>query len=195
MSKKYLPEGYSSKGLLALLRDVIEKLNKQSDIKRGGLYHTLSGAMQDRITGMGVINIPEFVLLMQELGLMRHRGGGKNVVWQVVCSTFFDEIVTDVWIVRAQLCLAKRTEVNETIRALREQVKELEAKSAAPFPGSLKSIDEIADMVVTIEKLQESLESERVKVVELESKLDTQLSIDYDAVLAAAIKRARERAA
>ena len=194
MSKKYLTEGYASSGLITLLRDVVEKLNKQIDIKKGGLYHTLTGAMQDRVMGMGIINIPEFVLLMQELGLMRHRGGGKNVVWQVVCSTFFDEIVTDVWIVRAQLCLAKRTEANDIIRALREQVKELEAKSATTVSSRSKSIDEIADMVVTIEKLQESLESERVKVVELESKLDTQLSIDYDAVLAAAIKRARERA-
>lgn len=194
MPKKHFPEGSTgSTDLIALLRGVVEKLNHQPDVVKGGLYHTLSGAMQDRITTFGVVNVSGFVLLMQELGLLRHRGAAKAVVWQVICLTFFDEVVSQAWLDRAQARLVKHVEMTETLRVLRERVAELEKKDVPTKAVGVKSVDEIAEMVVAIERLQEKNVEQGRRIVELEAVIASHENVDHDAALAAAIKRARER--
>lgn len=195
MAKKFLPN--ETTDLVSVLRSVVVGLNKQPDVGRGGLYHTLPGAMNDRVSAMGVVNVAHFILLMQELGLLRKWGGGSAVVWQVVCITFFDEIVTPMWLERAQACLAKHIETTDTLRSLREQVAAAEDERTArdENPVGAKSIEEIADMVVTIERLEAALAERDTEVATLKQKLEERPKFDADAALAAAIKRARERMA
>ena len=195
MAKKYVTEG-GAQDIETTLRSAVEMLNAEPDIKKGGLYHTLEGAMQERFVKLGIMNVPEFVLLMQELGLLRHRGGGRMVVWQVICRTFFDEVVSPPWLSRAQACVAKRVEMNETLRdlrALRERVTELETTSKDVDVVGTQSLDEIADMVVRIESLETTLRVRDERIAELERELDKRSNVNHDAALAAAIKRARER--
>ncbi len=196
MAKKYLLEGGEGSDLVTTLRTVVTMLNAEPDIQKGGLYHTLPGAMQDRVVKAGIMNIPEFVLLMQEIGLLRHRGGGRVIIWQVVCVTFFDEIISPPWLERAQACLAKRVESLTEARMLRERISELQAQTHGPVQsaGCLKSIDEIAEMVVAIETLKETVASRDVQIASLQADLAKCASVDHDAALAAAIKRARSRA-
>lgn len=195
MAKKYLPEGSSDQAIATTLKNAVVMLNREPDIQKGGLYHTLTGAMQERFAKLGIINVPEFVLLMQELGLLRHRGGGKTVTWQVICVTFFEEIISPPWLERAQACLVSRAEMNKSIRVLRDQVVNLETKHKNTPVGGGKSFEEIAEMVVTIERLEADLCLRNERVSQLEKELAQQEVVDYDAILAAAIKRVRERTA
>ena len=195
MAKKYVTEG-GAQDIETTLRSAVEMLNAEPDIKKGGLYHTLEGAMQERFVKLGIMNVPEFVLLMQELGLLRHRGGGRMVVWQVICLTFFDEVVSPPWLSRAQACVAKRVEMNETLRdlrALRERVTELETTSKDVDVVGTQSLDEIANMVVKIEQLEVTNSKQAERITTLEAEIAKQKSVDYDGALAEAIKRARER--
>ncbi len=189
---KYVTEG-GDQDIETTLRSAVAMLNAERDIKKGGLYHTLEGAMQERFVKLGIMNVPEFVLLMQELGLLRHRGGGRMVIWQVICLTFFDEVVSPPWLLRAQACLAKRIEQNESIRALRERVTELETTSKDVDVVGTQSLDEIADMVVKIEQLETKNSKQAERITTLEAEIAKQKSVDYDGALAEAIKRARER--
>lgn len=189
---KYVTEG-GDQDIETTLRSAVAMLNAERDIKKGGMYHTLEGAMQERFVKLGIMNVPEFVLLMQELGLLRHRGGGRMVVWQVICLTFFDEVVSPPWLLRAQACLAKRIEQNESIRALRERVTELEMTGKGADVVGAQSLDEIAEMVVRIESLETTLHVRDERIAELERELDKRSNVNHDAALAAAIKRARER--
>lgn len=195
MAKKYVTEG-GAQDIETTLRSAVEMLNAEPDIKKGGLYHTLEGAMQERFVKLGIMNVPEFVLLMQELGLLRHRGGGRMVVWQVICLTFFDEVVSPPWLSRAQACVAKRVEMNEALRdlrALRERVTELETTSKDVDVVGTQSLDEIANMVVKIEQLEVTNSKQAERITTLEAEIAKQKSVDYDGALAEAIKRARER--
>lgn len=193
MKRKFLSEGVELE-LVTLLRLVVGKLNLLPELVRGGLFHTLSKvSMNERLIALGFTNVPHLLLLMQEIGLLRKWGGGGNTVWQVVCVTFFDEVVTPMWLERAQARLEKHVESTESLRVLREQVEALDtAKAAAPVVG-LKSLDEIAIMVVELERLQKTVVEQTARIASLESELAARTSIDPDAALAAAIKRARER--
>ena len=79
---------------------------------------------------------------------------------------------------------------------LRERISELQAETQGSVQGTgcLKSIDEIAEMVVAIETLSETVTSRDVQVASLQAELAKCASVDHDAALAAAIKRARSRA-
>ena len=81
-------------------------------------------------------------------------------------------------------------------RLLRERITELQAQAHGSVQGTgcLKSIDEIAEMVVAIETLKETIASRDVQVASLQAELTKCSSVDHDAALAAAIKRARSRA-
>lgn len=191
MGKKYFPN--SEGDLTSLLRSAVKSLNEQPDIERGGLYHTLKGSMNNRVmAARSIINVPHFILLMQELGLLRRWGGGTTTVWQVICLTFFDEVVTPVWLERAQANLDKHVETMESLRLLRERVTKLEGQGSVAPVGS-RSLDEIATMVIELEKLREAVGSRDQEIVSLRRELEEQSKVNPDAALAAAIRRARER--
>lgn len=189
MAKKFMSSGEAD--LVTVLRKVVTVLNEQADIVRGGLFHTLPGAMNDRVEQMGVLNVPHIILLMQELGLLRRWGGGGATVWQVLCITFFEEVMVGAWVERAEMCLQKHIETTDSLRILKARVATLEA-SPAPAVGT-QSIDEIATMVVQLEGLQRDLAARDEQIANLERVLTERPVFDPDAALAAAIKRVRER--
>jgi hypothetical protein len=195
MAKKTISTEESSE-LLANLRRIVAILNETKDLVKGGMYHTISGAMQSRLEEMGLVSIPWLMLLAQEIGILRYFGGSKPGVWQVICITFFDEIVTPPWLERAYLRVEKHKEETRTLHALREQVTLLEARGASSsdsVPTGGKSLDEIASMVVKIEQLEAGSVSKDERIASLEQELAKQKSVDYDSALAEAIKRARGR--
>ncbi len=191
VAKKFLPSEETN--LATLLRHVVELLNKQVDIVRGGLYHTLPGSMNDRVSVMGAVNVAHFILLMQEIGLLRKWGGGGTTVWQVICITFFDEVMHAEWFERSQLRLQKHIETTDSLRTLRLRVTELETRGDSPASVGMKSLEEIATMVVELETFQKKAKEQAARIADLERELAQRASIDSDAMLAAAIKRARER--
>lgn len=193
--KKFIQNGKEIE-IVDLLKSVTTLLNKAEGLIKGGVYHTLPGAMHNRISAMGVINVPYLVLLMQEVGLLRKWGGGGATVWQVLCVTFFDEMVTPQWLERSLASLDKHTETTAELRTLREQVTTGQVREhVETSPVGQKSIEEIAEMVVTIERLEASLAARDEQIARLERTLAERPAFDADAALAAAIKRARGQAA
>jgi hypothetical protein len=190
MKRKFQSEGAVSE-LPTLLRQIVEKLNAAPELERGGLYHTLRVPMNERLTALGYTNVPHLLLLMQEIGLLRKWGGGAVTVWQVVCFTFFDEVVTPAWLDRAHACLEKHVETTRLLSTRKGQTTEREAQGANPV--GVKSIEEIAEMVVTIERLETTVEALNAEVDTLKHTLAERPTFDPDAALADAIKRARER--
>lgn len=180
----------AEQNLLSTLKGVVERLNAEPGIVKGGLFHSLPGAMNERVAFTGILNIPEFILLMQELGLIRHRGGGRAVTWEVICVTFVEEVATTPWLERAQASLARRKETIESLRIARVRIAELEARGESSGAGS-KALEEIAGMALDLENARAALAKKDDEIAALERKLAEQVSIDPDAALAAAIKRLR----
>jgi len=177
--------------LVEILRKVVGLLNKQTDIVRGSVFHTLSGSMNDRIAQMGVVNVAHFVLLMQELGLLRKWGGGAATVWQVIEAKLFDEVVAPEWLERAQVCLQKHMDATEELRLLKAHISALKGASSPGTPVGEKSLIEIGALVVEVEGLRAQLATSERRAAELERVLAEQPTFDADAALALAIKRAR----
>lgn len=183
---------FASEGsLVEILRKAVALLNQQADIVRGVLYHTLPGSMNDRVATMGVVNVAHFVLLLQELGLLRKWGGGTVVVWQVVEMKFFDEVVAPEWLERAQVCLQKHMDTTEDLRLLKARISALEGASNPGTSVGEKSLIEIGALVVELEGLRTQLATSECRVAELERALAERPAFDADAALALAIKRAR----
>ena len=195
MAKKFSADGAT---LTELLRKVVVYLNQEIDLVRGHIFHSLLGAMNERVNSLNLINVPELLMLMQELGLLRHRGGGKLHVWQVVDISFFDEIAEGQWLEKAQLCLVKYKEGLDELRALRVRVAQLESLSSAGSMKTMvahavgeKTMEEIAELVVESERLKAALIVSNAQVDDLRRELSERPTFDADAALAAAIKRAR----
>jgi hypothetical protein len=188
MKRKFLLNGLEV-DLLALLRQVVEKLNVAPSVERGGLYHTLRVPLSEYVATLGYTNVPHLLLLMQEIGLLRKWGGGGATVWQVLCITFFDEVVKPVWLERACACLDKRIEMQDEIRVLRAHA----TGDTPSSPVGTKSLEEIATIVVELEELRRVTTGQKTEIAELRCKLEEQSKVDPDAALAAAIRRARER--
>ncbi len=193
MVKRTITSKESSE-VLSTLRRIVTTLNEAKDLVKGGLYHSIPGAMQSRFEEMNLVSIPWLMLLAQELGVLRYFGGSKPGVWQVICITFFDEVVSPPWLERAYVCAEKHKDDVRKLLVLRERVIELEAKTTSTGgPVGGQSLEEIASMVVTIEQLEAANSKLAERVATLEAELAKQKSVDYDGALAEAIKRARER--
>lgn len=192
MAKKTISVSESVE-LLDTLRRIVTTLNESKDLVKGGMYHTIPGAMQNRLEEMSLVSIPWLMLLAQELGVLRYFGGGKSSVWQVICVTFFDEVVSPPWLERAYLRVEKHKEDTRSLHGLRERVTALEApiRSAEVTPGQ-KSLDEIAEMVVRIEELEAEVGKLELLSNSLKQEIASRPIVDLDAALASAIKKVRE---
>lgn len=196
MKKKTITQDDVS-GFQASLRKVVTALNKAEDIVKGGMYHTIPGAMQDRLEAMGLVSIPWLMLFMQELGILRYWGGGKSGVWQVICITYFEDITPAAWVERAHSKVEKHCDESRNLLTLRQRVAQLEAASNSALPAEAvvgsKSLDEIAEMVVRIEELEAEVAKLEQQTSSLKQELAAKPKIDPDTALAAAIRKVRER--
>lgn len=212
MAKKILVTDVFLSSTKDTMRGLVEALNLLPDIKKGGLYHTLLIAMQTYLETLGIISIPKMMLLMQEVGALRRPcvTEGSGTVWEVICITFFDDVVTLPWLKKACINLEKHEGRLRELQLLHEQVIKLntrwaeankssvgaETSTASSMEGSeAKVLDQIAEMVVKIEELEAELQSRDARIIELTSELAKLQAVDPSAALAAAIVRARERKA
>lgn len=190
MGRKFFLNGETVE-LLDLLRTLTNNLNQIADLMKGCLYHTLRGAMHERITAMGVVNVPHLVLLMQELGLLRKWGGGGATVWQVLDITFFESVMVPEWLERAQVCLQRHIDSTEQLRLLQQRVSELEVGSLEAQPVGEQTLAEIAAMTVELQETRAALAACQERIRILETELAQKPAFDADVALAAAIRRVR----
>lgn len=180
--------------LKGALRYVITKLNEEKDIKRGGLYHVLNGAMRQRLECLKIpaAYIADFALMMQEVGLSRHYGGGTNTIWEVIDIRLFDEVVIDEWLEKAYSNLCQRHATMTSCRKLREKMDGLE-KSGPPANSDIlpEHIEQMAEMVAEVERLGNLIEQKKDRIVELEKELANRPKNDASAVAAELVNRFR----
>jgi hypothetical protein len=83
--------------------------------------------MQSRLKQHGVppTYLADFLLLMQELGLARRRGGSRKTIWEVSCTTYFDSFVTDEWLEIALQRLQQRHSKSTANRKMRAELAAL----------------------------------------------------------------------
>lgn len=176
--------------LIGALRHVITTLNQSEDVERKSLYHILSGSMRARLEVIGIPDtyIADFSLVMQELGLARHRGG-KWIVWEIVDITFFDEIVTQVWVDKAIHTIAQRHDSSKELRVLREKVEQAEKPDLSHAGDSPEFIEPMAEMVAEVERLNSVVTEQGETIVRLETELSNRPDNSPAAVAAALIER------
>ncbi|MBM3271909.1 hypothetical protein FJY94_01325 [Candidatus Kaiserbacteria bacterium] len=183
---------------IGTIRYVTDFLCKQKSIERGGLYHTLPGSMKDRLGPLHIKSMPELLLLMQELCLLRHRGGHNTTVWQVACTTYFEEFVSEEWVARARHNLQKRREMLAELDWFKKQSRE-------PVPGSRDApdntideqadpqlIEQMAEMVAEVERLRGECASKDGRIGTLEAELAERPKDNPRAVAAALVERFRQ---
>lgn len=180
--------------LTGALRHVLTKLNEEDGIQKGALYHVLNGGLQSRVQSFGIPNtyLVDFVLLMQDLGLARHRGAHTVTVWEVVDVKFFDEFVTKEWLRRALDNLQKRHEKNAVHVRLRQRVERLESEGAQRPSVPSTHIEQMAEMVAEVERLSELNNAKNAEITSLKAELASRPKDDPEAVVEALVSRFRK---
>lgn len=164
------------------LRYAVAKLKEAPDTVAGVIFNSLKGSLTDRLksVGISVTHVADLILLMQELGIARHRGGGRNVEWQVVDISCFEEFVTKEWLECAVQALSARHASTASVRDMKKQLK---AGNDTAQPATL-TLEELAEMVAEIEQL-------RRQVKDLKLELSVQPVPDPRAVANELVERVR----
>ncbi len=120
------------------IRRVVRHLNSQPDLEKGGLFHTFRGSLDVRLRSLEIRNRPYLSTLLQELGVARFWGKNSTVVWQVVCASFLDEILDDVWFARGVAATDKHDSLVISHRQMGDRVEKLK-KQLEETPRSVTS--------------------------------------------------------
>lgn len=161
------------------LRYVMAKLNEEKDIQRNVLFHTLPGAMQERLKGYGIPDryLADFLLCMQNIGLVYKFGGGRTVRWDVADLNFFNEFVTCDRVKSALSRLSKRHDEHEKLRRLEKKVEK--SNESAQQVGSDKDVrmemnEHLAQVIATTEHQQSELAEKDAEISQLKKQLADQ---------------------
>lgn len=174
--------------IIAYVRPIVQHLNHEKDVRRGGLYHTLPGSMSARLKPLALSNMPVTILFMQEIGLLRRRGAQAVTIWQVADASFFDEFVSKEWIVQAKHNLDKHLERTE--RAYRARQADGDKPPDEPAPAA--NLEHMAEMVATVERMAAELVTKDEYIAALQAQLAERPKDDPQAVAAALVERFRK---
>ena len=141
--------GTSVPSLAGTLRSVVRQLNNDMTAVDNGLYHKISGSLRDRLVEYGVPLglVPECTLLMQKLGIARCYRGSKTF-WEIVDVQFFDEFVSERWMIKAYAAIVeeeseyKRRVHLESLLARQSQGQISKSKSGASDATNVHQIRE-----------------------------------------------------
>lgn len=189
--------------LMGAMCYVTEHLNMETDIKKGGLYHELPGGMQARLKKFGIPEryIADFLLLLQEVGIVRRHGGGHHVHWEVSCMTYFEAFATVAVVKRSLECLTERHAKNEELRRLKARLERFEKTPPTHSPAVSTVIAEdpdyithMAEMVAEVEKLHLKDVEKTARITTLEAELASRPKVDAKASMDALVERFKKSA-
>ena len=122
----------TSQQLIKQLRDVIEKLNKLAEAELKTLVIVRTPLIKFLRT-LNIINVTDFLLLMQELNLAQQSKIENKKEWRVIKTANFDDYVTENTLKSAQLRVRTRNRFTTTNANLRNKIEYLSNKLNSIF--------------------------------------------------------------
>ncbi|NTW13707.1 MAG: hypothetical protein HGA31_01615 [Candidatus Moranbacteria bacterium] len=137
--------------LTGAMRHAVEKLNRETDLGDGTVYHTLHGSMTERLKIFGFLgtHLPTFLLLTQEIGVLRLLREGKKTIWQVCSIDLFDGFLSppEMVIERAILKVGHRHRSNTNTPRDNKP-------DEAPSPLGPKTLEAVAKIIAENDRLK-----------------------------------------
>lgn len=158
------------------LKFIVTMLNTEEDIIQRRLYHELPGSMSDRLRRYNLNYVPQIMLLMQELGLLRRRGSQKTTTWFIVDGEYIDEFVSEEWCERARLNVFKHSEMMSELRDLRKRVGKCTSELLSVTDTNndeqiVEMNNNLAEVIAEVERLKAEISMKDSRILELEAEL------------------------